>query len=188
MLFSGTHNSAIAPFARGFIQQWGTCCLGSDELVYKKRLKPFVIKCIWLERCIPHKFDSKLRGFPFTLRTNTVGHIFDSHKWSTVLARKVKGKPHNFEASVDHCILLLKHLSNHMHFITNGFKRFLYTNSSDPRQRVPLINMSMFAISTSSIHCALNLLSLNILLCKECCMKSFHELCHCYWIIITISS
>ena len=29
----------------------GTRCLGSDELVYEKRLKPFVMKCIWLERC-----------------------------------------------------------------------------------------------------------------------------------------
>ena len=25
-----------------------------------------------------------------------------------------------------------------MHFIKKGYKRFLYTNSSDPRQRVPL--------------------------------------------------
>ena len=33
--------------------------------------------------------------------------------------------------------LLLKHLYNHMHFITNGFKR--WTNSIDPRKRVPLI-------------------------------------------------
>ena len=39
---------------------------------------------------------------------------------------------------MDHCILLSKHLSNHMHFITNGYKRFLKTNSTDPRQRVPL--------------------------------------------------
>ena len=39
---------------------------------------------------------------------------------------------------VDHCILLLNHLSNHMHFITNGYKHFSKTNSTDPRQRVPL--------------------------------------------------
>ena len=26
----------------------------------------------------PHKFASKLRGFPFTLQTNTVGHLFES--------------------------------------------------------------------------------------------------------------
>ena len=32
---------------------------------------------------------------------------------------------------MDHCILLFKHLSNHMHCITK-------TNSTDPRQRVPL--------------------------------------------------
>ena len=30
--------------------------------------------------------------------------IFDSHKWPTVLVRKVKGKPRNFEANV--CELL----------------------------------------------------------------------------------
>ena len=43
------------------------------------------------------------------------------------------------QTCVNHCILLLKHLSNHMHFIRNGYKRFLQTNSSDPRQRVPLM-------------------------------------------------
>ena len=26
----------------------------------------------------PHKFASKLRGFPFTVRTNTVGHLWES--------------------------------------------------------------------------------------------------------------
>ena len=36
-------------------------------------------------------------------------------------------------------ILLLKYLSNHiMHFITNSYKRFPKTNSTDPRQHVPL--------------------------------------------------
>ena len=50
---------------------------------------------------------------------------FDSHKWPTVLVDEVKGKQCNFDA----CLLgplhlLLKHLSNHMHFITNGYKRF----------------------------------------------------------------
>ena len=66
--------------------------------------------------------------------------MFDSHKWLTVLVRKVKGKPRNLrQICVDHGILLLKHLSNHMHFITNGYKRFLQTNSTDPRQSVPLI-------------------------------------------------
>ena len=40
---------------------------------------------------------------------------------------------------MDHCILLLQHLPTHMHFITTGYKRFSKTNSTDPRQRVPLI-------------------------------------------------
>ena len=53
---------------------------------------------------------------------------------------------------VDHCILLLKHLSNHMHFITNGYKRFSKTNSTDPRQRVPL-----------TFHSASGILCLNII-------------------------
>ena len=39
---------------------------------------------------------------------------------------------------VDICILLLNNLSNHMQFIANGYKRFFKTNSTDPRQRVPL--------------------------------------------------
>ena len=39
---------------------------------------------------------------------------------------------------VDLCILLLKHLSNRMHFVTNGYERFSKTNSTDPRQGVPL--------------------------------------------------
>ena len=64
--------------------------------------------------------------------------FFDFHKWPTVLVRKVKVKPRNIEANVcGSLILLLKHLSNHMHFITNGYQRFLKTNSTDPRQRVP---------------------------------------------------
>ena len=37
-----------------------------------------------------------------------------------------------------HYILLLKYLSNHMHFITNGYKCFEKTNSTDPRQCVLL--------------------------------------------------
>ena len=45
---------------------------------------------------------SNMRGFPFTLRTNTIGHLWESksHKWPTVLVRKAKGKPCNFEASL----------------------------------------------------------------------------------------
>ena len=40
---------------------------------------------------------------------------------------------------MDHYILLLNYLSNYMHFITNSFKCFSTTNSSNPRQRVPLM-------------------------------------------------
>ena len=35
-------------------------------------------------------------------------------------------------------LYFLKYLSHHMHFITNEYKRFLKTNSTDPRHRVPL--------------------------------------------------
>ena len=49
--------------------------------------------------------------------------IFDSHNRQTVLILKVKGKPRNFEAMLCGSLyILLKHLSNHMHFITNGYK------------------------------------------------------------------
>ena len=48
---------------------------------------------------------------------------------------------------VDHCILLFKHLSTHMHFITNGNKRFSKTNSTDPRQRVPVRKFDTYAAS-----------------------------------------
>ena len=66
--------------------------------------------------------------------------LFYSHKWPTVFVRDVILKENRATLSdtcVDHYILLLKHLANYMHFITNGYKRFLETNSSDPRQCVP---------------------------------------------------
>ena len=68
-------------------------------------------------------------------------------KWQAVLDRKVKGKPGNFEAyfCVDHYILLLEHLSKHMRLITNGFKRFSWTNLPDPRQRFLLTHKSTVA-------------------------------------------
>ena len=53
------------------------------------------MKCIGLERCFesgindPHKHASKLRGFNFTLITNTVGYFMESkpglQKWHAVL-------------------------------------------------------------------------------------------------------
>ena len=58
--------------------------------------------------------------------------IYGIHKWPTVL---VDG---------DHYILLLKYLSNHMHFIRNGYRCFPKTNSTDPRQRVPLMAIKAY--------------------------------------------
>ena len=58
--------------------------------------------------------------------------------WPTVLVRKVKGKTHNFEANL--CGSLYSTFPT-MHVITNGYERFSKTNSSDPRQRVPLTRL-----------------------------------------------
>ena len=68
----------------------------------------------------------------FTVRTNTVGHFygspkFDSHKWLTVLVDDINKKENRAisrHVCVDRCILLLQHLSNHMHFITNVTNAF----------------------------------------------------------------
>ena len=40
-----------------FIKFKGTCCLGSVDLVFEKHLWPFVIKCIWLERCFKSRIQ-----------------------------------------------------------------------------------------------------------------------------------
>ena len=63
-----------------------------------------------------------------TLSTDTVGWKsilwLPYNKWSTVLVRKQKeNHAISRQICVDDCILLLKHLSNLMHFITNGYKR-----------------------------------------------------------------
>ena len=91
----------------------------------------------------PHKFASKLRGFYFTVRTNS-GQPFKN--LTPIMADRVSRRGKRIEnraisrhACVDHCIQHLQYLSTHMHFITNGYKRFSKTNSTDPRQRVPLI-------------------------------------------------
>ena len=69
-----------------------------------------------------------------------VSQNFDSHKWLTVVVDEVKGKPCNFEACLCGSLYsTLQHLFTHVHFITNGYTRFSKTNSTDPRQRVPLI-------------------------------------------------
>ena len=46
---------------------------------------------------------------------------FYSHKWPTVFSRRCKKENRAIlrQTCVDHCILLLKHLSNHMRFIKN---------------------------------------------------------------------
>ena len=54
-----------------------------------------------------------LRGFCFTSSTNTVGHVSSR--------RKMKTRTILSNTCVDHYILLLKHLSDNMHFITNCF-------------------------------------------------------------------
>ena len=54
---------------------------------------------------------------------------------------------------MDHCILLLQHLSTHyMHFIKNGYKRFSKTNSTDPRQRVPLTELDLFPLEVRRVR------------------------------------
>ena len=43
-------------------------------------LKPFGMKCIWLERCLKqmiHTHASKLHGFPFVLQANIIGHYVE---------------------------------------------------------------------------------------------------------------
>ena len=60
----------------------------------------------------------------------------DLWSWSTVFVDEVKGKLS--DTCVDHYFLLSKYLSNHMHFITYGYKLFSKTNSTDQRQCVPL--------------------------------------------------
>ena len=115
----------------------------------KTRLEPFVMKWIRLERYGEYGLKSRImintsttqncmHDFPFT-----VGHFIESTfwppKWPTVFLRDVKeNRAISWHVSVDHYILLLNYLSNHLHFITNGSKCFSKTNSTDPRQRVPL--------------------------------------------------
>ena len=61
--------------------------------------------------------------------------------WNGVLCKFTTYKENHaisMHVYVDHYILLLKHLANHIDFITNGCKRFSWTNSTDRRQHVPL--------------------------------------------------
>ena len=66
---------------------------------------------------------------------------FDSHKWPTVLVDEVIGTPRNFEWYLCGSLYSTFKISIYltiMRFITNGFKHFSQTNSSNLRQRVPL--------------------------------------------------
>ena len=60
--------------------------------------------------------------YRFFLRRELTRHaILWSLVWPTVLVRKVKRKPCDFEAYiVGSYVQLSKHLSNHMQFVTNG--------------------------------------------------------------------
>ena len=60
-----------------------------------------------------------------------------------VKIRKVKGKPRNFEANVCGSLYsTFEHLPKHMHFITNGYKRF-------PKKQ---LNRSKATCSFSALH------------------------------------
>ena len=77
---------------------------------------------------------------------------FDSHKWPTVLVDEVKGKPCNFEACLCGSLYSTFTTSFYLHFITDGYKRFSKTNSTDPRQRVPLITLFSKSASTKMYY------------------------------------
>ena len=81
--------------------------------------------------------------FLFPRRLNTVGHLWVKFKWPTYrVSSHSKRKTTQFQGKsvwiISHVsILHLKQLSNHTLAFYNGYKRFLQTNSSDPRHRVP---------------------------------------------------
>ena len=62
--------------------------------------------------------------------------MFDTNKWPTLWVRKVKGKTVQFR-DIFVWIIVFYFNNIHLHFITNGY--ISKTNSTDPRQRVPLI-------------------------------------------------
>ena len=76
----------------------------------------------------------KLRGFPFTLRTNTVGHLFDSTliNWRGVLVheKQCNSRP----VCVDRHTLFIGFLTFH----NKRFQTLFIANSPDQRQRVPV--------------------------------------------------
>ena len=67
---------------------------------------------------------------------------FDSHKWSTVLVDEVKGKPCNLEACLSGSLYstFTSSFYSYMYAFYNNLMvtNFSKTNSTDPRQCVPL--------------------------------------------------
>ena len=71
---------------------------------------------------------------------------FDSHKlWPTVLVDEVKGKP----CRVIFVWIIVTTSFYPCAFITNGYKRFSKTNSTDPSQRVPLSTWKVWHLKQS---------------------------------------
>ena len=76
--------------------------------IKQKHLKPFVMKCIWLERCCKSikknwstQVSLKTAQFSFYVRTNTVGHMGVNNLTlinGRHVSQRVKRKPRNFEA------------------------------------------------------------------------------------------
>ena len=137
----------------------GTRCLGSGELVRAKHLKPFVIKCIWLERCFksidPHQYASKLHGFlirrELTRHTILWSQVFDSINWRPCEFAKYKeNHALSRHVCVDHYILLSKNLYNQYLFHKNKNKRFQL--------------LFMDKLARSEVTCSFNVISFDLIL------------------------
>ena len=73
-----------------------------------------------------------------------VSKKFDSHKWTTVLVDEVKGKPCNCQGMFVWIIVFYFY-----NIFLPGCKSFSKTNSTDPRQRVPLSVSLSFTTRTN---------------------------------------
>ena len=91
-------------------------------------------------RMIHSKVSLIIAWFSFYLLNYAVDHFVESKFFSHKMADHVSSR-HIMKMFVWIVIyiLLQNYLSNHLHFITNHFKRFSKTTSTNPRQRVPLI-------------------------------------------------
>ena len=80
---------------------------------------------------------------------------FDAHKWPIVLVDEVKIKPRNFEAHLCRSfILLLQHLSNRMHFITNGYRTLFKDQLGRPKATCSFETSAVrkFGTHTGELH------------------------------------